>query len=92
MHLELERTPLILYPSFFVRRDRDSELLLSKHCALRKTPLLKYGMLGGANAQTVHFTNARFVYVKRSFSEARVHFADGGDLKTTFVPCPGQHI
>ena len=40
-------------------------------------------MLGGANAQTVHFANVCFVYVKRLFSEGRVHLADGGDLETT---------
>ena len=38
-------------------------------------------MLGGANAQTVHFTNVCFVYVKRSFLEGHVNLADHADLK-----------
>ena len=44
-------------------------------------------MLGGANAQTVHFTNVCFVYVKRSFLEGHVHLADRADLETTWVLC-----
>ena len=49
-------------------------------------------MLGGANAQTVNFANVCFVYVKRSFLEGHVHLADGADLETTWVLCPGKLV
>ena len=45
-------------------------------------------MLGVASAQTVHFAKARFVYIKHSFLEVRVHSSDSVDLKTTCVCCP----
>ena len=53
MLLEPARSPLILYPSFFVRRDRESELVRSKHCA----PPLRFYILKSSG----------FVYVKHNF-------------------------